>query len=206
MKKAGTAVLVLTLTIFITAITAIGQPVWTVDENGPALLGGGPIVGFANGGYKLDPVSGLMGWYYPLGPSVPGDLVLSEPPNTNIFSDILRFDGNGVFFFSDAEAGQTNLDKADVFQLPPVGNNPQGPTIFRVETGIEGNNGFFWAPGPGQPGFDLSGQLNGLAYNIISDAVPEPRITSLLLASVGLFAWRRAMARRSGHYVHQTKL
>jgi len=195
MKKAGTAVLVLAIATFITAMTALGQPVWTVDENGPALLGGGPIVGFANGGYKVDPVSGLLGWYYPLGPSVPGDLVLSEPPNTNIFSDILRFDGNGVFFFSDAEPGETNLDKADVFQMPVPGN-PQGPTIFRVETGVEGNNGFFWAPGPGQPGFDLSGQLNGLAYNIISDAVPEPKAILLLTAGLCVLLWRRTRTER----------
>ncbi len=202
MKKAGTVLLVLTLIAVATTTTVLGQPVWTVDENGPALLNGGPIVGFANGSYKLDPISGLMGWYYPLGPSTPGDLVLQEPPNTNSFSDILRFDGNGVFFFSDAEAGETNLDKADVFQLPPLVTNPNYITIFRVETGVEGNNGFFWAPGPGQPGFDASGQLPGLAYNIISDAVPEPQAVVLLAAGLWLFVWRKAKA----HYVPHLKL
>src|SRR5215475_10386613 len=105
MKKAGTVLLVLTLTAFITATTALGAaggPVWTVDENGPALLNG-PIVGFANGAYKVDPISGLTGWYYPLGPSTPCDLVLIEPivGNTNTVSDLLRFDGQGVFFFSE---------------------------------------------------------------------------------------------------------
>ena len=180
MKK---ALLVLTLTTLINVATAFGQgggPVWTVDENGPALLTG-PVAGFANGAYKVDPISGLVGWYYPLGPSVPGDLVLLEPPNTNTVSDLLRFDGQGVFFFSDAEAGETNLDHADVFQMPVPGN-PQGPTIVRFENGQEGNNGFFCAPGPGQPGFDTSGLLPGLSYNIISD-VPEPG--SLTLAFAG---------------------
>jgi hypothetical protein len=198
MKKAGTVLLVLTLTSMITATTAFAQaggPVWTVDENGPALLNG-PLVGFANGSYKVDPISGLMGWYYPLGPSIPGDLVLQEPPSTNAFSDILRFDGNGVFFFSDAEAGETNLDKADVFQLPPLVTSPNYITIFRVENGPEGNNGFLWTPGPGQPGFDTSGQLAGLSYNIISDAVPEPQGFVLLAAGLWLLVWQKARAQR----------
>jgi len=198
MKKAGTVLLVLALTSFIISTKAFGQaggPLWTVDENGPALLNG-PIVGFANGSYKVDPISGLMGWYYPLGPSVPGDLVLQEPPNTNAFSDILRFDGNGVFFFSDAEAGETNLDKADVFQLPPLNNSPNYVTIFRLENGPEGNNGFLWTPGPGQPGFDTSGALPGLSYNIISDAVPEPRTFVLLAAGLWLILWQRSRGYR----------
>jgi len=202
MKKAGTVLLALTLSTIITATTALGQaggPVWTLDENGPALLNG-PLVGFANGAPKLDPISGLVGWYYPLGPSLPGDLVLQEPPQTNAISDILRFDGQGVFFFSDREAGETNADHADVFQMPAL-NNTNGPTIFRLEVGPEGNNGFFWTPAPGQPGFDTSGALPGLSYNIISDAVPEPNTVSLVLmagAILTLRALRKEEHREKG--------
>jgi len=79
----------------------------------------------------------------------------------------------------------------------PLPGNPQGPTVFRVETGIEGNNGFFWSPGPGDPGSDLSGILPGLSYNIISDAaVPEPSSMMLVLASAVLVGLHR-FCRRS---------
>jgi len=189
MKKASTMLLVLIFTSIVTVTTALGQvaSVWRVDENGPALLSGS-IAGFANGSYKLDPKSGIMGWYYPLGPSTPGDLLLIEPlvGNTNTVSDLLRFDGNGVFFFSDLEPGELNPDKADVPQIP----NPVNPFFVRNEVGPEGNNGAFWTPGPGQPGFDLSGSLPGLGYNIISD-VPEPNSVALYLAVAGLLALRR---------------
>jgi hypothetical protein len=189
MKKASTMLLVLIFTSIVTVTTALGQtgPTWRVDENGPALLNG-PITGFANGSYKLDPISGIMGWYYPLGPSTPGDLLLIEPlvGNTNTFSDLLRFDGNGVFFFSELEPGELNPDKADVPQIP----NPVGAIIVRSEIGPEGNNGALWTPAAGQPGFDLSGSLPGLSYNIISDMVPEPNSVALFLASAGVLASR----------------
>jgi hypothetical protein len=196
MKKTSTMLLVLVLTSIVTVTTALGQagPTWKVDENGPALLSG-PVAGFANGAYKLDPISGLTGWYYPLGPSTPGDLILIEPlvGNTNTITDLLRFDGQGVFFFSDLEPGQLNPDKADVPQIP----NPVSPSFVRGEIGPEGNNGALWVPAAGQPGFDLSGQLPGLSYNIISDAVPEPNSVVLLLASavvLGLCHLRRKAA------------
>ena len=190
MKKASTMLLVLLFTCIVTVTTALGQvaSTWRVDENGPALLSG-PIAGFANGSYKVDPISGLTGWYYPLGPSTPGDLLLIEPlvGNTNTVSDLLRFDGNGVFFFSNLEPGELNPDKADVPQIP----NPVGAIFVRSEIGPEGNNGALWTPGPGQPGFDLSGSLPGLSYNIISDAVPEPNCVALYFAAAGLLALRR---------------
>jgi len=180
MKKLIVVLLGLALTSTIAVTTARGQangPLWTLDENGPALLNGGPIVGYANGSYKLDPASGITGWYYPLGPSVPGDLLLFE--NTNTFSDLLRFDGNGVFFFSDREATDLNPDKADVFVMPqPFGSN----IVSLLEIGPEGNNGALYFPSPGGPGFDASGALPGLGYNIISD-VPEPGSAAFLLGT-----------------------
>ena len=191
MKKTGTMLFVLIFTSLVTVTTAPGQAAgstWRVDENGPALLSG-QIAGFANGSYKLDPLSGLMGWYYPLGPSTSDDLILIEPlvGNTNTVSDLLRFDGQGVFFFSDLEPGELNPDKADVLQIPP----PVNPFFVRNEVGIEGNNGALWVPGPGQPGFDASGVLPGLQYNIISDAVPEPNSVVLFLTAAGIWVLHR---------------
>jgi hypothetical protein len=190
MKKTSTMLLVLLLISIVSVTAAHGQlaSTWTVDENGPALLSG-TIAGYANGSYKVDPISGLTGWYYPLGPSTPGDLLLIEPlvGNTNIVSDLLRFDGHGVFFFSDLEPGELNPDKADV----PVIPNAVSPYFARNEVGPEGNNGALWVPGPGQPGYDLSGQLPGLSYNIISDAVPEPNSVALVLAAAAVLGLRR---------------
>jgi hypothetical protein len=194
MKKTSTMFLIVLLTSIVTVTTALGQPasIWRVDENGPALLSG-TVAGFANGSYKVDPISGLTGWYYPLGPSTPGDLLLIEPlvGNTNTISDLLRFDGQGVFFFSDLEPGEVNPDKADVPQIP----NPVGAIFVRSEVGPEGNNGAIWTPGPGQPGFDQSGLLPGLSYNIISDAVPEPNSVALFLAAAALLGLRRVQRK-----------
>jgi hypothetical protein len=116
--------------------------------------------------------------HYPLGPSIPGDVLLFE--NTNTFSDVLRFDGNGVFFFSEREPNELNPDKADVFVLPqPFGSN----IVSLIEIGPEGQNGALYFPGPGRPGFDTSGLLPGLGYNIISD-VPDPGSAVFLLGAM----------------------
>jgi hypothetical protein len=180
--------------------SALAQPytneTWTVDENGPALLQGPSLVGYSNGTNKLDLVSGLVGWYYFLGvPSMAGDVLLLEPGTggTN-YSDLLRFDGTGgVYFFSDLEPGELNPDHADVPVMPtPAGSN----MVFLAEIGPEGNNGAFYRPLPGQPGYDTSGLLPGLAYNIVSDVVPEPHVAILAMTGGGLLLATRARRRR----------
>jgi hypothetical protein len=150
---------------------------WNLDESGLVFLSGGPPVGYANGTNKVDPASGILGLYYPLGPSVAGDVLLLEP-QTSTDSDLLRFDGQGVFFFSDLETNDPNPDRADV----PIMPNPINPVILN-EVGPEGSNGAVYVPAPGQPGFDLSGLLPGLQYNIVSD-VPEPSALALVWLSV----------------------
>ena len=144
MKKLLVVLLGLALTSILTATTARSQSnVWTLDENGPAFLSG-TIVGYANGSQKVDPLSGILGWYYPLGPSIPGDLLLFE--TTNKFSDLLRFDGHGVFFFSERETNEITADLADVFVLPqPFGTN----IVSLLEFGPEGKNGALYFPTPG---------------------------------------------------------
>lgn len=183
--------------------TAFAQPfpneIWTIDENGPALLGPSPgaggLVGYSNGEYKPDPISGIVGWYYPLAgtPSVPGDVVLLESQSpSGAPSDLLRFDGTGgVYFFSDEDGPP--FDNADV----PVMPQPINPVVLN-EVGPEGNNGAFYVPLPGQPGFDTSGVFPGIQYNIISDSpVPEPASAALLLAGAGLWLLNAARRRKS---------
>ncbi len=172
--------------------TSFGQVAsqWTIDENGPALLSG-TIVGYSNGRYQVDPISGLQGWYYQLNSNVPGDLVLIEPGPTNVISDLLRFDGHGVYFFSDLEPGELNPDHADVAHMPvPVGNY-----MVLLENGPEGANGALYFPTPNQPGADLSGILPGLNYVIISD-VPEPHTLAFWMAGAAVLAWRFRRAQR----------
>ncbi len=191
---------------------AFAQPfqsvTWTIDENGPALFngldipGGNPpysqnIVGFSSGVYQPDPVSGIVGWYYPLlgaaFPTVAGDVVLleSQAPS-GAPSDLLRFDGlGGVYFFSDMDGPP--FDKADV----PVIPQPINPVVIN-EVGPEGNNGALYTPLPGQPGYDASGQQGVIQYNIISDSpVPEPASAALLLAGAGLGLLNAARRRKS---------
>jgi hypothetical protein len=199
--KSGKLLAMLGISMLVGA-SALAQPypneTWTVDENGPALLQGPSLVGYSNGTNKLDLVSGLVGWYYFLGaPSMSGDVLLLEPgPTGTNYSDLLRFDGTGgVYFFSDLEPGEVNPDHADVPFLPsPAGSN----VVVLAEIGPEGNNGAFYTPQPGQPGYDTSGLLPGLSYNIISDTlvVPEPHVAILAVTGGGLLLATRARRRR----------
>ena len=178
------------------ATTGLAQPysneTWNVDENGPALLQGGQLVGYSNGTNKFDPISGLVGWYYPLGAqSTPGDVVLLE--STNGASDLLRFDGQGVFFFSDLEPGEVNPDHADVPVLPPWNTTNY---VILNEVGPEGNNGALYVPSQGLPGYDLSGLFPGLKYNIISDSPVVPEPNTVAVAMTGGVLLLNSMRRR----------
>jgi hypothetical protein len=194
MKPVTRVLLAFALTSTIAATTAVGQPfaneLWTVDENGPAILSprsGGGLVGYSNGSYRQDPISGLTGWYYGLGGLiyVPGDVLLIEP-QTSQPSDLLRFDAGGVFFFSEREPGEPYPDMADVFQLPA----PINPVIL-LEVGPEGNNRAHYAPDLGMPGYADPAIFPGLQYDFISD-VPEPSTFALTgLGAVALMIFRR---------------
>jgi hypothetical protein len=165
----------------IVATTAFGQTnsLWTLDENGPAfVLGGayddgGPphtgIVGFSRGTNKVDTISGIIGWYYVTGPNTAGDVVILEAPQFTTISDLLRFDGNGVFFFSQLELNDPNPPHADV----PVIPNPINPVVLNEVDLGGGSNGVTYIPEVGQPGYSLFYQIPKVHYNIVSD-VPEP--------------------------------
>jgi hypothetical protein len=82
------------------------------------------------------------------------------------------------------------FEPADVAQLPPL--IASFPTLFLQEVGPEGNNGAFYTPNPGDPGYDPTVGL--LAYNFISD-VPEPATMALLGLGVPLVLRRRRAIR-----------
>ena len=101
------------------------------------------------------------------------------------------FDGAGVYFFSELEPNETNPDSADVAVLL----QPINPVIL-IEVGPEGNNGVLYIPDLGQPGYDTSGVLPGIGYNIVSD-VPEPASAILVLAGAGLWVLNSSRRKRS---------
>lgn len=119
----------------------------------------------------------------------PGDLILNEPGGGQ--SDLLRFFGSNLYFYSD------NADGAD--SLADVGfpTMTQTNMLTETEVGPEGGpNGFTYTPTAGQPGFNA---IFPTTYVIISDAapavgVPEPSSLALLgLGGLSLFGygWRR---------------
>jgi hypothetical protein len=174
MKRLAKVLLVFGFTSAIALTTAFGQ--FSFDENGNGFGPGGPIPGVIG----IDPLTGTNALVYILPfPTAPGDVLLTESgAGSNTVSDIFRFINNQLIVYSERETNDVPpFDLADI-GLPPLQPNVAGP--FQ-EVGVEGNNGFVWAPppgsgAPGDPGFPVQ-------YNFISD-VPEP--SALVLVGLGL--------------------
>jgi hypothetical protein len=163
----------------IAVTAAFGQ--FTFDENGNGSGPGGPILGFIG----IDPLTGTNALVYLLPfPTAPGDVLLTESgAQSNVVSDIFRFINNMLIVYSERETSDVPpFDLADI-GLPQLQPSVAGP--FQ-EVGVEGNNGFVWAPppgsgAPGDPGFPVQ-------YNFISD-IPEPGTVTLVgLSLVGFLA------------------
>ena len=154
----------------------------TVDE-----MGNGSFIDDNNnrtnfkGALGPDPSGGLLGnvlvYTLPVNPTKNGDVVLREP-NTSSDSDILRFVGNKLVFYSDNDDMNTDKDIADT-------GTPQEQmgAIVKTETGNEGTpQGATYTPGMGDPGF-----VQGITYQFVSE-VPEPAPIALVSTSLLLIA------------------
>src|SRR5262245_51222263 len=164
--------------------TAQGQVQISFDENGHGMGPAGPLPF----GVNASPPLAFQTLFYVLPFQVaPGDVLLFENPQHTLVSDMIRFSGNQVFFFSDKEPGETNPDLADVDLIP----NPTLGFVSLDETPFtEGNNGAVYTPvagGPGDPGFPVQ-------YTIMSDVVPEP--PAFALAGLGGVLLTLTLGRR----------
>jgi hypothetical protein len=167
------------------ATSAFGQI--SFDENGNGMGPAGPLPHAV----AVDPISGIATLVYTLPfPVTSGDLLLFEQQAATQQSDIVRFEQNQAFFFSDREAGETP-DLADVAQLPAA----QANAISLTENGPEGNNGVVYTPSTSTPGFPTTGV--NVTYNIVSDVVPEPSsIALIVLGAVPMLIARRRLCVR----------
>jgi hypothetical protein len=108
---------------------------------------------------------------------VNGDLYLHEPGTpTGTFSDVVRFHGGTICFYSDAASPGETATLGDVGI--PVHLLDNKKTI--EEVGPENSNGATYSPMAGEPGFDPSQKVTVV---VVSDT-PEP--SSLVVAALSL--------------------
>src|SRR5438477_1377139 len=114
MTRLKKVLLVFGLTSAIAAST-FGQEVISFDENGNS----GGTFGPLQSGVGPDPINGIPTLFYMLPfPVAPGDVLVTEIEGQTQPSDLLRFQGQQVWVFSETEANDPNPDRADVPVIP----------------------------------------------------------------------------------------
>ncbi len=174
----------------IAVTTTLGQVI-TFDENGKSSSPFGPLP------FGVAPSPGGPPTLFYVLPFLasPGDVMVTEFAGQTQPSDLLRFDHDRVWVWSEQpEPGDPfPPDLADT-GVPAPGPIFAGPF---PEIGFEGMNGIIYIPGPGMPGFPVSG-VAGVEYHFVSD-VPEP--AGVLIATLGggmlLLLRQRFQARRN---------
>jgi hypothetical protein len=132
-------------------------------------------------------------YYLPFSVVTSGDVVLTEPGTTSTISDIIRFQGNMLKFYSE---GINGIDEPADISFPLDLIELQSNRIFIPEIGPEGNNGAFYYPLQGEPGY-IYMQGMSIGYNFISDTpVPLPPTILLLIPGlVGIAGLRRRIKK-----------
>ena len=178
----------------------------TVDENGNNIATTSTGITVTQTGIlRPDPGPGglpsvLSYLSFSTSPFVEGDVLMQDGVGGPTL-DVIRFAGAGpsglaafpfgvkLFFYSDNLDG---LDSLGDTVSPPGALFTNNLTI--LEVGTEGNNGAFYTPVAGQPGFTADFQFS---YHFISDgsAVPEPStvvlVGSMLMMLVVIIGKRR---------------
>jgi hypothetical protein len=186
----------------------------TVDEHGNGNVQGplSPTPFPLPGVLAPDPGPGgsasALTYYFPsLLDVVPGDVILREPDSRDAISDIIRFnplsEGATSFisfpddilpfqlpvtpaslvFYSDSGDGVDSLADQSGFPTEKSDN-----VVYGDEVGSEGDNGFWYTPGPDDPGYLLvpDGPFSVEAqYHFISDGTLTPEPGSLALLATG---------------------
>jgi hypothetical protein len=173
---------------FLPVTTVVAPGTILVDEFGTGLFTppGAGTVPLPHDGPDPTPggLVGVLSYTLPVA-VVPGDVNLFEPPSTTALSDVIRFVGASLFFYSDVGPGDLAETPFDLGL--PVGSLPV--VVSHAEIGAEGAlNGVDYIPAAGDPGFDPSGIVVG--YHFVSD-IPEPASLGLMLIGGAALLLRR---------------
>jgi hypothetical protein len=183
--------------------TAGAQPIVanvTVDENGNGIgtLGPGFLAGVPSVlTYDL-PFATIPGAVL-----IPGDVLLVDG---GVVLDVIRFNSVDFDGFAALDASPFTLvfysDNIGGIDAPADTGLPAfDPNGVRIdELGPEGNNGAFYTPTEGQPGYVEFGPfgLQGFTYHFISDGtIPEPSSTALLSLGLAVLVLGAGQRRRT---------
>jgi hypothetical protein len=202
LRKLSKIVLLLAVLLALGATPVLADSI-TVDENGNGFYvfsqSGLPPIPIPSA--PAGPVGNFFTYFLPGVAVASGSVVLTPGPGDSCPGlaplgapgcDVLIFLLNSLTFVSDPFDGIDSLADSPNFPSPLP-----GPFAVIPETGPEGSNGAFYAPGSADPGFALGTDLQPITYNFVSDGlatVPEPG--SVLLLGTGIIGILRLRKKK----------